>query len=183
MPHSSHVSFSLFNPGNHCYLNSYLYALVAVAHATNLFTALPATVQSLSGRQGVRALQLLGFFMLGWPDAEMQHDVAELIDYLHPKLAPRSLHGSLQGRRQGMTGGLERTVLNPITRCISLPTPRQHSPHLQDLINNWHNQERCCRNVAVCAAAAFPEQEGTCHEGQTTLSFNQYLAGADFCLT
>ena len=86
-------------------------------------------------------MQLLGFYMLGWRDAERQHDVAELIDYLHQRLLIRSCGGSWQGRRQSMLGELERTAVALLTQCIPLPTPKTHSPNLQDLIANWHEQE------------------------------------------
>ena len=61
--------------------------------------------------------------MLGWRDAELQHDVAELIDYLHPRLMSRSLGGSWQGRRQSVNGGLERTAITPLTQCFPIPEP------------------------------------------------------------
>lgn len=142
-------NFSFSNPGNHCYLNAFLYALVAAANATRSLGDLPVALQQLSGRKGVRAMQLMGYFMLGWPDPESQHDVAEVIDYLHHRLLPRSPGGSWQGRRQGMIGGLDRTPCVALTQCIPLPLPTRHNNDLQHLINEWHNQEYC---QALCDA-------------------------------
>ena len=102
-----------------------------------MWTQLPELIQRLSGRTGQRALQLLGYYMLGWRDAESQRDIAELIDFLHPRWS----RGSWQGRRQGMQGGLERTDPASLPQCIPLTPPPQHNPELQHLVNHWHQQE------------------------------------------
>ena len=47
----SPITFTLHNPGNHCYLNSFLFALVAAARAASS-AELPAVIRDFSGHAG-----------------------------------------------------------------------------------------------------------------------------------
>ena len=133
-------AFSLTNPGNHCYANAFMYSLSIAARCAAAEHLMPSVLTSLRGKHHVQILRHLGFLTLGWRLPEQQHDVSEFIDFLHPKLMPRSLQGSWQGRRV-LDGSMQITEETPLTQCIGLGAPPKHSPILQHLINHWCAQE------------------------------------------
>ena len=72
----------------------------------------------------MQILRHLGFLTLGWRLPEQQHDVSEFIDFLHPKLMPRSLQGSWQGRRV-LDGSMQITEETPLTTMHWFRSPPQ----------------------------------------------------------
>ena len=134
-------SFSLLNEGNHCYAIAFLYAIDIAMHRTCLHTDLPEVLRCLQGCQQARVFSHLGFLALGWREPERQHDVSEFIDFLHPKLLPRSFLGTWQGRRLIDNADMQRTVHNPTSLCIGLGAPPRHNPDVQTLIDHWYAQD------------------------------------------
>ena len=82
----------------------------------------------------------VGFQLLGWPHPERQHDVAELIDFLNPRLSALHVTGQVDSREQ-TPAGVRTQFEGTATRCIRLIRPPQHKPALQGLINFWHSQD------------------------------------------
>ena len=122
---------------NSCYLNSFLYNLVAAASASRCHSILPQVFWEQSG-QAHRAQRLMGFRLLGWSAPEQQHDVAELIDFLHGRLASSLVRATCEVRSH-TAEGLQHVVQAPATKCLALPVnPGMHSPDVQDLIQAWH---------------------------------------------
>ena len=142
VPEVAHLAptFSLTNPGNHCYAIAFMYSLSIAVQRAAAEPLMPSVLTSLRGKHHVQILRHLGFLTLGWRLPEQQHDVSEFIDFLHPKLMPRSLQGSWQGRRV-LDGSMQITEETPLTQCIGLGAPPKHSPILQHLINHWCAQE------------------------------------------
>ena len=106
--------FTLVNDGNACYINSLLYAVWLVM--VRISSPLPRAVQCLQG-EGVIARRVLGYYMLGWPQAWLQHDVAEFHDFIMPRLA-RAIGDLWQGR----------AVTEDVTRITSAGPLQTHSP-------------------------------------------------------
>ena len=69
--------------------------------------------------------------------------LAELMDHLHPKLVPRFLRGSWQGRRQGVNGSLERTPMTSLTQHTLLPSAVRFST-IKNIIKPSVMQDRGC---------------------------------------
>ena len=140
VPH--HIpTFSLSNPGNHCYAIAFLYSLDIVLHRTQHQALMPHALRKLQGCQHAGAFQHLGFLLLGWQEPERQHDVSEFIDFMHFKLMPRSVQGTWHGRRCVDDGSIQRTVDTPTSQCLILGAIPRHRPELQTLINHWFAQD------------------------------------------
>ncbi|CAE7628410.1 METTL9 [Symbiodinium sp. CCMP2456] len=131
--------FRLLNPGNQCYLNAAVYSLWLAARAAPASVTLPQVLR-VNKTGCFRARQLLGFHLLAWPQPERQHDIAELLAHLLPKLAAQLATGGVEARRL-LSAGLQRTLDTPITQCIVLPAPPRHTGDLQDLLLFWHRQD------------------------------------------
>ncbi|CAE7249312.1 unnamed protein product [Symbiodinium sp. CCMP2592] len=139
-------SFSLQNPGNHCYAIAFLYALDIAVRMLGLQSHMPPTYMKLQGQRRGGVFRLLGFLTLGWRDPEQQHDTVEFIDFLHWQLLPRSLSaGVWQGRWQADDDDdhISITLGTSLSKCIGLICPPKHCPNVQSLINFWSAQEHC----------------------------------------
>ena len=138
-PHSPLPNIRLQGGNNSCYLNSFLYGLhAALTHCG--MSDLRHKVFGQSSGTLQQASRLIGFNLLGWPAPRQQHDVAELIDYLHIKLASSALSGRWESR--GLTAeGLDVHSLTTAHRCMRLPYDADNpSPYVQDSIHLWHHQ-------------------------------------------
>ena len=82
-------NFILPSPHNHCYINSCVYCL-AVAEKTLQQSWLPTAFHARIG-EAVQAGKALGFHILGWRRPDAQHDVAEFVDHLTPRLISEQL--------------------------------------------------------------------------------------------
>ena len=109
-----------------------------VASLTRSLSLLPVPLRSLHG-QGLRALRSLGFFMLGWREARRQHDVAEFLDHLLPKVLGHTGHE--WSSRELLPEGVVHRLVGPLNQCLTLPAPSFPTPDLQELVNRWHHQE------------------------------------------
>ena len=130
--------FKLANPGNYCYINSYLYALWTASGQHGVRGLLPQVAGAPD--EPILARHLFGFQLLGWPRPEQQHDVAELIDYLNPKLSMQHVLGQVESRWQ-TSEGVSRQFEGPATKCIRLLKPPKHRPAIQTLIQFWFSQD------------------------------------------
>ena len=130
--------FTLSNDGNACYMNAVVYAVWYAAHCTQTVHLLPRAVAALSGL-GMRARRSLGFLLLGWQGAGRQHDIAEFIDFLLPKVAP--MGSTWSSRALTPAGEVSTRHTGTLCKCLGLPAPPVHRPDLQELINCWHQQE------------------------------------------
>ena len=80
----------------------------------------------------------MGFKLLGWSAPEQQHDVTELVDFLHGRLASVIINAVIEVRSH-TAEGFQRAVQASATKCLALPiNPDMHSPDVQELIQAWH---------------------------------------------
>ena len=136
--------FTLVNDGNACYINSLLYVIWLVMVRTRCPP--PRAIHCLQG-EGVRARRVLGCYMTGWPQAWLQHDVAEFHDFIVPRLA-RATGDLWQGR--AMTEDAMRiTHTGPLCKCIPLPLPPAPKTDVQELVDAWHQQDDLCALTAA----------------------------------
>ena len=133
-----HPPFRLANPGNHCYLNAYLYSLWVASNHCGVQSLLPQVAGDVN--EPVLARHLFGFQLMGWPRPEQQHDIAELIDFLNPRLSLQHIVGQVECR-QHSSDGVAKQLEGSTTKCIRLLKPSRHSPNLQDLIKFWFSQD------------------------------------------
>ena len=131
--------FSLRNDSNDCYMNVIVYALWHVTHRTGTAHLLPRMLATLSG-PGLRARRSLGFLLLGWRGARRQHDTAEFIDFLIPKVASTGV-STWSSRTISPSGEVRTLLTGTLNKCLGLPATPVHTPELQELINHWHQQE------------------------------------------
>ena len=132
-------TFRLSNPNNLCYINSSLYALWFAADAAQRPQVIPRVLQGSHGRHC--ALHVLRFQLLGWTQPQRQHDVAELVDFVHPRIATEEFREKLESRLDG-SRGVECQIEGDGTKCIRLVRPSKHRPDIQTLIRFWHEQDR-----------------------------------------
>ena len=95
----------MHNSTNTCYLNAFFHALVWQV-TTRTETRLPQAWLAALRRVNVKPLSLLRFFLLGWEQPHVQHDVAELASLLLRQLSwlPCVVSWS---RRLQVEGGLQ----------------------------------------------------------------------------
>ena len=145
------LKLSLRNPTNLCYLNSTLIALAwtllqAQLHGTlhqALVPALSFLAQVPPGRH-TTSTQVLNHLPLltklqAWSNLHVQHDVAELVTYLLPRLHQQGFQGSWEARCK--VADITRvtdsgTTLAPVT--LALHAGEQLI--LQSMIDQWHAQ-------------------------------------------
>ena len=84
---------------NSCYLNSFLNCMWLVTHATNHCHLLPK-VFWVKSEQPHTATRLMGLRLLAWSHPQRQHDVAEIVDFLQPRLLASPIPGSWETRQQ-----------------------------------------------------------------------------------
>ena len=92
-----HTFPSLHNPGNHCYINAFIYSLLALEQHMDC-KLLPPTFSAAPGRS-LSAYRALGFCLLGWGRPHSQQDIVEFADFLLPKLLPDHRCASWHARR------------------------------------------------------------------------------------
>ena len=147
-------SLKLVNPGNWCYLNSAVRALLW-AHVSAAVS--PQDVDSergfsVAGAQAIRSLHgtlntrqfLPGmlpwrFMLSGWARARDQHDCEEFLHHLCRTLCPQAMNGDWCARR------LEGAHVQQIeeagcSQAISLELPPGEQLSAQFLIHCWHTQ-------------------------------------------
>ena len=135
--HTPLPKFYLSNPNNHCYLNATIYCL-ALLECRLQKVILPATFQHADNRL-LNALKALGFNLLGWRRPERQHDVAELIDFLVPRLCPSQAHHTWSAKT-AHEGGVHQVDGAALSKCLSLSNLTIDNPDLQVLVNQWYQQ-------------------------------------------
>ena len=134
---------------NSCYLNSFLNCLWIAAHLTQARHLVPQVLWEHSERPRT-ALRLMGLSLLGWPRPRSQHDVAELIDFLQPRIVRPTPPGCWVTRQHTDTG-IETTAPVSTLRCVQLLVDASNpTPDIQTLIHRWHTQP------AMHALAAAP---------------------------
>ena len=131
--------FRLLNPVNLCYLNAVAYSFWMIVRSVGPLLRLPQALRE-NAAGSFNARQLFAYHLLGWRRPEQQHDVAELIQYLLPKLAASSVAGGVE-LRQLQPADLYRQLDSPLTQCVVLPAMPRHTADLQALINFWHTQD------------------------------------------
>ena len=133
--------FSLLNPHNHCYLNATVYCLSLLEQRIHR-PLLPSAFNHDDDRL-LNALKILGFNLLGWRRPDSQRDVAELIDFLVPRLCPSQMHYSWSARtsQHAHAGGVHHVDGAALSKCLSLSYITLDCPDPQTLINRWHQQE------------------------------------------
>ena len=175
--------FALANPGNYCYINSYLYALwtASVYHGTRALLPQVAGVKD----EPILARHLFGFQLLGWPRPEQQHDVAELIDYLNPRLSLQHVLGQVESRRQ-TSEGVSRQFEGPATKCIRLLKPPRHRPTLQHLVQFWSSQDSIYALTRpdpwlFLQLPRFAQSEGRISKGKQVYHCTDHIQIPDLC--
>ena len=84
----------------------------------------------------------MGLRLLGWPQPHQQHDAAELVDFLQPRLVQPPPSGCWETRRSAAEGQLLHTT-SPVSalKCILLTQDPEHpTPEVQELVHQWHAQ-------------------------------------------
>ena len=81
------LPFTLRNPRNHCYLNSFVYS-AAIIERIKQCVILPSSFRD-PGARLLDAHHLLKFHLLGWRHPYDQHDVVELIGHRLPRQQPQ----------------------------------------------------------------------------------------------
>ena len=126
---------------NNCYLNSFLYGLLVAMRSCHMHALAHQVFGKTSGTPH-KASRLIGFKLLGWPAPQTQHDVAELIDFLHPRLIPNAMSGHWESRDLSAEG-LTRQAQASVHKCIRLPLdPAAPNPEIQESIRMWHQQQQ-----------------------------------------
>ena len=138
--------FSLINDGNACYINSLLYVTWLAAAHTPTLAKLPPQLRRVQGA-GVHARRVLGYYMMGWPRAWEQHDVAEFHDFLIPRLI-QATGDTWQGRIMTEDGTRVAHTFS-LNRCLPLPLPPSPKLEVQELVNAWHQQDDLCAIVGT----------------------------------
>ena len=110
-----------------------------VASVTGHSQVMPRILRG--SRERHSALHVLGFQLLGWTRPQQQHDVAELIDFLHPRLAAEVIRGRIKSRSEA-SEGISIQPEEDCTKCLRLIRQPKHTPELQALIQFWHEQDR-----------------------------------------
>ena len=147
-------SLKLANPGNWCYLNSAIGAMLW-AHTSD--AASPQDVDSergfsVAGAQAIHTLHgtphapqfLPGmlpwrFMLSGWARARDQHDCAEFLHHLCRKLCPQAMNGDWCARR--LAGAHVQQIEEAgCSQAISLELPPGERLSAQFLIHCWHTQ-------------------------------------------
>ena len=129
----------LHNSTNTCYLNAFFHALVWQV-TTRTETRLPQAWLAALRQVSVKPLSLLRFFLLGWEQPHVQHDVAELASLLLRQLSwlPCVVSWS---RRLQVERGLQNLQAMQDSRIWHLdPSGGLQSSVLQDAINSWHGR-------------------------------------------
>ena len=139
--------FRLRNDGNDCYMNAVVYALWHATNRTRTTHMLPRTLTVLSG-PGMRARRSLGFLLLGWRGARDQHDIAEFIDFLIPKVASSGV-STWSSRADSPSGEAHTRLTGALNRCLSLPDTPVHHPALQELITAGTSRSRCMPSMQL----------------------------------
>ena len=134
-------SIRLQGGSNSCYLNSFLYCLWLGAHHSDMRHCVPQVLWEQSG-QPRTATRLMGLRLLGWPRPQQQHDTAELIDFLQPRVVLSLVPGRWEARRLAADGsGVHVTASTTALKCLLLAQDSAHpTPSVQDLISQWHHQ-------------------------------------------
>ena len=130
--------FTLSNEGTDCYANAVIYSVWIAARHTSQMHHLHSSLRNLAGA-GVRARRSLGFFFMGWPRAQRQHDVAEFADFLLPRVVTD--RGESWCGRSLEDASLRVTEQGPLSHCLPLQAMPYHSPDIQELILHWHRQQ------------------------------------------
>ena len=164
--------FSLLNDGNACYINALVYTLWLLADRSRRPDMLHASIRQLTG-DGVRAHGVLRYFLLGWPRAREQHDVVEFLDFFAPRVT-NSLSGTWQGRQHLTEDAYIQHEVGPLNKCIPLPRPRRHTPHIQDLIGQWHRQDNRCALTCVSEWVFFQLPRFRCAKGRVRKTHQSY---------
>ena len=124
---------------NQCYLNSFLYCFLHAARCADCSHVLPQVFGKQTGK-AQWASRLLGFGLLGWPEPYQQHDVAELGDFLLPKLTQAVSPGHWESRST-TDQGFVRHASTSAAQCLRLGLDEPHSADavdIQVLIAGWH---------------------------------------------
>ena len=82
----------------------------------------------------------MGMRLLGWQRPQQQHDPAELIDFLQPRLVQPPPPGCWEARHHA-ADGVQTFASVSALKCIMLAQD-QHcpTPEVQDLIVRWSSQ-------------------------------------------
>ena len=129
----------MHNSTNTCYLNAFFHALVWQV-TTRTEIRLPQAWLAALRRVNVKPLSLLRFFLLGWEQPHVQHDVAELASLLLRQLSwlPCVVSWS---RRLQVERGLQNLQAMQDSRIWHLdPSGGLQSNVLQDAVNSWHGR-------------------------------------------
>ena len=81
------------------------------------------------------ASRALGFCLLGWRRPHSQHDAAEFLDFLLPKLVPCNAQLQWEARFQ-RPGGVRRDDGAALNRCLSLSGINPAGPELQQVASS-----------------------------------------------
>ena len=134
------LPFTLRNPNNLCYLNSFVHSAALLERHTRC-ALLPHSFRD-PGARLLDAHHLLKFHLLGWRHPAEQHDVVELIDHLLPRLQPQHARYTWSAR-QGLGEGIRVHSRAELTRCLPLSNSAIDTPDLQRIISRWHIQDTC----------------------------------------
>ena len=147
-------SLKLLNPGNWCYLNSAIRAMLW-AHTSDAVSSQDVASErgfSVAGAQAIHTLREIPptplflpgmlpwrFMLSGWARARDQHDCAEFLHHLCRKLCSQAMNGDWCARR------LEGDHVQQIeeagcSQAISLELPPGERLSAQFLIHCWHTQ-------------------------------------------
>ena len=155
---------TLRNPHNHCYINSSVYCLMILEKALSIVLLPTAFRDRLEA--ALEARRALGFKLLGWSRPDSQHDVAEFLDFLVPKLAPSQLQYHWQAR-MFVQGELVRQDQGHFGSCLTLNSiDPGGDPDVQSLIGQWSHQESTHALLGLSSWVFLQLPRSTLHRGR-----------------
>ena len=127
------------NTSNTCYLNSTVFSILWQASQRVDVRIPDAWHRAMTGRDW-NPVNFLRFQLVGWRQPHIQHDVAELIQFLMPKLGWLG-DGYSWGARIQVEGQIEEFFHSGnVTVLIMTTQDGLCSPDVQHFVNQWHAQ-------------------------------------------
>ena len=130
----------LINRSNTCYINSSIFAIMCQDLERNRGRALPLAWRQQLGQASWYPPSLLRFHLLTWRDMHRQHDAAEFLQFLLPKLSWVPCRHEWSARLE-VNGACRRESGNPQEYILGLTPPDGlQSSVIQDTVDAWHRQ-------------------------------------------
>ena len=137
--HRKVVKLKMKNNSNTCYINSTVFSILWQA-CQRVDVRIPESWRRALEGGNWNPVGFLNFQLVGWRRPHSQHDVAEFIQLLMPKLNWIG-DGLSWGARVQVGGQVEEFLLSERVHVLLMVTPDGIcSSEIQQLINQWRNQ-------------------------------------------